>query len=1044
MTEFGPFTVGSIMINKKESQELLGKAALFEDTFSIDWLLELTELKATKILSILDQQTQNGELIEKSSGLFSFSDDKQRRQYFDRFDSQQKEQLHKRAIDILTKEPLKEDDKTLFLARHRLQITNDIDGCYWLVRAGDMFAEQVKFSEAVECYTKAITDLSRNHQQEADRLFIETVNKYMNMFSIRSESEWTMSILENALSRAATIKDQTFLCVLNLHMAINQWQRTNSAKALKHFQKGWSLAQQVEEPRLLKSIQTIGAYFYYLQGRFGDAIRTYEKSVQNVENFPEDTSQLYAVAAIGRSYAAIGQPSQGLGLLDAIRKHCLKIKQHQVAGWAVLQMAYILKGIGRVEDAYQLIAGLKSEAFNPSDIRYQEDLALLQAMLYYWKRDYEKSADHLRNYVQIIKENEALGMPIASYGYVLKLCWEMERGNYPKIEDLKLEQVIEHPIKSEHVFYKGYGYRYKALMARKRGASSKEVLKNLKLSLRWLEESEHRLPIARTRVELARHFMEQGDEENARKEAKEAANTLLSNRELPFPDDLKILIQDLNLKDNLLEEILKLTQEITTIRNTEDIGKHIILTAIQIMGAERGAIFLFKKDTDYSDFVLGAAINLTAEDVGHPNFSQPTKIIKEVAVSGKGVIKTMTRSAGQIKYRPATRSCICVPMIIKNELKGVLYFDNRFLSSVFKDSDLEIFTYFASQAAIAMDNAEAYDEVRRLNYKLNNEKQYYKERQLARLHFDNIVGESPGIKTVFKKVMQVANTDTTVLILGETGVGKELIAGTLMQKSARSEKPYIRVNCSAFSESLIASELFGHEKGSFTGADGQRAGRFELADGGTLFLDEVGDIPMEVQVRLLRVLQTKEFERVGGSTTLRSDFRLITATNQNLPKLVRAGKFREDLFYRLNVFPIQVPPLKKREADIPILADYFLKVFSKKMGKSLTHIPDSEMQKLLAYQWPGNVRELQHIIERGVIMSSKSKFRVPELKTENQNPSINISDLTLAENEKQHILQTLKKTAWKISGPGGAAELLDINYGTLRSRIKKHGIARPR
>jgi len=1034
-----------MMNDKKESQELLGKAALFEDTFSIDWLLELTDLKASKILSILDQQKQAGELNEKSSGLFHFIDDEKRRQLFDRFTSHQKAKLHKQAVDILTQESLEEVDKTLVLARHLLKISNDIEGCSWLVRAGDMFAEQVKYNEAVECYTKAITDLSRNHQKEADRLFIETVNKYMNMFSIRSESEWTTSILENALIRAATIKDQAFLCILNLHMAINQWQRINSTKAIKHFKQGWSLAQEVTEPRLVKSIQSLGAYFYYLQGRFGDAIRTYEKSVQNVENFPEDTSQLYAVAGIGRSYAAIGQPSQGLGLLDAIRKHCLKIKQNQVAGWAVLQMAYILKGVGRIEDAYKLIIDLKGEAFKPSDIRYQEDLALLQALLYYWKGNLEESADHLQNYMQIIKENKALGMPIASYGYVSKLCWEMEKGNYPKIEGLSLEQAVNHPINSGHVFYKGYGYRYKALMLRKRGAPSKEVLKNLKLSLRWLEESEHHLPIARTRVEIARHFLEQGDEEKARKEAKEAANTLLSHRELPFPDDLKVLVQDLNLKDNLLEEILKLTQEITTIRDTKDIEQHIILTAIQIMGAERGAIFLLKKETDESDLVLGAAINLTVEDVNHPSFSISMDIIREVATSGKGVIKTMNRTPGvNDERKQAIRSCICVPMIIKNKLKGVLYFDNRYLSSAFKDSDLEIFTYFASQAAIAMDNAEAYDEVRRLNYKLNNEKQYYKERQLERLHFDNIVGESPGIKNVFKKVMQVADTDTTVLILGETGVGKELIAGTIMQKSSRSDKPYIRVNCSAFSESLIASELFGHEKGAFTGADGQRAGRFELADSGTLFLDEVGDIPMEVQIRLLRVLQTQEFERVGGSTTLRSDFRLIAATNQNLSKLVRSGKFREDLFYRLNVFPIQVPLLKKREADIPMLADYFLKVFSKKLGKSLTHIPDSEMQKLLAYHWPGNVRELQHVIERGVIMSAKSKFRVPELNTEEQSPAFKSSDRTLAENEKQHILQTLKKTSWKISGPGGAAELLDINYGTLRSRIKKHGIKRPR
>jgi len=1031
------------MSEHKMSQELLAKAALFEEEFSIDWLLELTDLKATQILSVLDQRVQSGELIEKRSGLFNFADDNQRCQRFDYFKPKQQEKLHKQAVDLLIKEALEDDTKTYTLAKHLLQISNDIEGCRWLARAGDLFAEQVKYEEAVKCYTKAITDLSRNYEKDADRLFIETVNKYMNMFSIRSESEWTTSILENAIARAETIKDQAFLCILNLHMAVNQWQRTNSVKAKKHFDQGWSLAQEVADPWLAKSIQTLGAYFYYLQGRFGDSIQIYEKSVQNVEKFPEDTSQLYAVAAIGRSYAAIGQPSQGLGLLDAIRKHCLKIKQHQVAGWAVLQMGYILKGIGRVDDAYKLITELRSEAFKPSDIRYQEDLALLQALLYYRKGDNKASADHLKNYMQIIKENEALGMPIASYGYVSKLCWEMEKGTYPRIKGLTLEQAVNHPINSGHVFYKGYGYRYKAMMLRKSGAPSEEILKNLKLSLRWLEESGHRLPIARTQVELSRQYLAQGNETNAREAAQAAAKEILSHRELPFPDDLKFLVPNLSVQDNLLEQILKLTQEMITIRDTKDIEKHIILTAIHIMGAERGAIFLSKKGVSPSDVILWAAINLTEADVEQQTFSISMDIIKEVAISGTGVIRTMTpKPTIQDTNLQAIRSCICVPMIIKNEILGVLYFDNRYLSTAFKDTDLKIFTYFASQAAIAMDNAEAYDEVRRLNAKLTNEKQYYKERQLEQMRFDSIVGESPGIKNMLNKVMQVADTDTTVLILGETGVGKELIAGTIMQKSTRSDKPYIRVNCSAFSDSLIASELFGHEKGAFTGANEQRAGRFELADGGTLFLDEVGDIPMGVQVQLLRVLQTQEFERVGGTKTLHSDFRLVAATNQDLSKLVRTGKFRRDLFYRLNVFPIQVPSLRKRAVDIPLLAEYFLKIFTKKLGKSFKKIPNSEMQKLICYDWPGNVRELEHVIERGVIMSAPSQFRVPELNTEQQNPTARISELTLAENEKQHILQTLKRTNWKISGPGGAAELLDINYGTLRSRMKKHGVSR--
>ena len=281
-----------------------------------------------------------------------------------------------------------------------------------------------------------------------------------------------------------------------------------------------------------------------------------------------------------------------------------------------------------------------------------------------------------------------------------------------------------------------------------------------------------------------------------------------------------------------------------------------------------------------------------------------------------------------------------------------------------------------------------------------------------------------------------------MLIQGETGVGKELVAGLILDNSPRRDKPYIRVNCSAFPETLIASELFGHEKGAFTGADERRVGRFELADGGTIFLDEIGDVPMEVQVRLLRVLQNQEFERVGGSKTLRSDFRLIAATNQDLPKLVKLGKFRKDLYFRLNVFPIFVPPLRDRKEDIPLLSHYFLNNFAKKTGKPFSKIEDGEMAKLVQYDWPGNVRELENVIERGVVLSTPSRFNVPDLNQGYQGGTSRNTAVTLEDMERQHIHWALDQTNWKIRGAGGAAEMLDIHYSTLRSRMKKLGIQR--
>jgi len=421
------------------------------------------------------------------------------------------------------------------------------------------------------------------------------------------------------------------------------------------------------------------------------------------------------------------------------------------------------------------------------------------------------------------------------------------------------------------------------------------------------------------------------------------------------------------------------------------------------------------------------------------------KMIQEAAEQGKGRVMGINSEEDPGTYSvDVVRSRICVPMILRDKTVGVLYHDNRLLSSAFKESDLELLSYFAALAAFALDNARAYEEIRRLNTKLSEENLYYKEEHLQNLHFEDIVGESAGIKKVLSQVDQVCGTDATVMIRGETGVGKEQVARAVHRHSPRRDKPFIRIHCSALPETLIASELFGHEKGAFTGASHRRIGRFELADGGTLFLDEIGDISLDIQVRLLRVLQTKEFERVGGSETLRSDFRLVVATNRDLEEAVRREKFRADLYYRLAVFPIYVPALRDRREDIPLLAHYFLNIYSNKMGKKFSRIPSSQMEKMLNYHWPGNVRELENVIERGAILSSGQLFRVPPLGEEHHELPVEQGGATLKENERRHILWALDRTGWKVRGKGGAAELLGIPASTLAFRMKKVGIQRPK
>jgi len=336
------------------------------------------------------------------------------------------------------------------------------------------------------------------------------------------------------------------------------------------------------------------------------------------------------------------------------------------------------------------------------------------------------------------------------------------------------------------------------------------------------------------------------------------------------------------------------------------------------------------------------------------------------------------------------------------------------------------------------------NEIGNLKRQLEIENIYLREDLNIERGFKKIVGSSRELKSVLFAANQVAPTDTTVLILGETGTGKGMIANAIHQMSARKERPFITVNCSALPYNLIESELFGREKGAFTGAYVRQAGRFEVADGGTVFLDEIGEMPIEIQSKLLRVLQEGEFERLGSARTVDVDVRVIAATNRDLQQEVRAGRFREDLYYRLNVFPLELPPLRNRRDDIPVLVRHFTKKYADKMDKRIDRIPQATIDAFKNYDWPGNVRELEHVIERGVVVSVGNIFKLPCQLISPVNDHPNGEPLKdLATVERDYILKVLEKVAWKIEGPAGAASILNLPPSTLRSRIKKLEIHRP-
>ncbi|MEM9846416.1 MAG: sigma 54-interacting transcriptional regulator [Bacteroidota bacterium] len=336
---------------------------------------------------------------------------------------------------------------------------------------------------------------------------------------------------------------------------------------------------------------------------------------------------------------------------------------------------------------------------------------------------------------------------------------------------------------------------------------------------------------------------------------------------------------------------------------------------------------------------------------------------------------------------------------------------------------------------------DALEELKKLKDLLEAENEYLQEDIRIQHSFDEIITISPRYQNILRQVEEVANTNATVLILGETGTGKELLARAIHQLSDRANRVLVRINCAALPSNLIESELFGHERGAFTGADKRKIGRFELADKGTILLDEIGELPLELQAKLLRVLQNGEFSRLGSNNILQADVRVLAATNRDLMQLVRAGKFREDLYYRLNVFPIQNLPLRKRKEDIPVLAKHFMQKYNDKMGKNVTKISQKGINKLMRYNFPGNIRELENIIERSVILSRSHHLNLDHWHFEQQ-PLVELDFLSFEEMQKQYIVEALKRCEWRVSGKGSAAELLQMNAKTLDSKMRKFGIRR--
>ncbi|MGD1074134.1 MAG: sigma 54-interacting transcriptional regulator [Bryobacteraceae bacterium] len=500
-----------------------------------------------------------------------------------------------------------------------------------------------------------------------------------------------------------------------------------------------------------------------------------------------------------------------------------------------------------------------------------------------------------------------------------------------------------------------------------------------------------------------------------------------------------------------LELLLALTNRIVSNLDLRVVLREISASIRRVMQCEGVSVVLPDRET--------SSLRIFALDIdgSHDHIREGVELpaakrdsLLEVLQNGRPAVLDMSGDTDPSHH--GLKSLCYLPLVSRERVLGILTLASN-AAGAFPPEDLEFLRQLANQVAIAVENALAYGQITELKEKLAEEKLYLEDEIRSELNFEEIVGKSEALRQVLKQVESVAPTDSTVLIYGETGTGKELVARALHNLGARRSSAFVKLNCAAIPTGLLESELFGHEKGAFTGAIAQRVGRFELANHGTVFLDEVGEIPLELQPKLLRVLQEREFERLGSSRTLRTDARLIAATNRDLAAMVDENRFRPDLYYRLNVFPIRVPSLRERPVDIPLLVRHFVQQFSRRLSRHIDTIPSEVMEALVRYHWPGNIRELQNVLERAVILSTGSVLRVAtdDLRIANhgraevREPASGTGmQSVLDDTERQQILAALERSNWVVAGPNGAAARLGMKRSTLQSHMRRVGISTSR
>ena len=888
-----------------------------------------------------------------------------------------------------------------------------------------------------------------HYRQSADRLFRSVpdgdsqamfVSSVLNLSSLSFALGKRIGDLPDYLHKAHAVVQQLgdarSHAMLNLHLGSLYYFSDRRPQAMVALSTGLTEIEELGDEDILDQSAAFVGLFYFMQGRFREALEHLERADRIFKSRSQGQIRNPITPILhGYCLAYLGEFHHAIGCLDFHWRSARERSDHTLAVTLRVILGTVLMLVKREKEGHLHIDEAVREA---SDIQNAFALYLAAgpvAMRYMAAGEIEAAYNTL---LKTFKEGASAGL-VRQYAspWILEMLYEFEQRGFDMPPQLAFDEALKRAATENNIHLHGVALRLRAGKRAKAGDPSHAVLADLENSRNYLENSGDVIQLAKTCIELARLALSQKHRENARQHAKAAWTAMGGYSEDFFPDDIRFLLNHSDVPGRVpetpresFERYIELTESMFPVNNQDEILSKALAATNRFFGAERGGLFWFTGGQITHKPELRASCNLCANHVKADDFKNHMQMV----ITAFSTKRPLLRRGRDV--HPA-KSLLCLPVQVYGKTRGVIYHDNSYLEDCFDFLDEETIEKVVVHINRQVARMYEFLRLKEAHSDLISEKSL----QDTGSESNGLIYKSRPMRDLTALADKAAAVASNILLLGETGVGKELIARRIHDKSPRRKNAFIVVDATAIPEGLVESELFGHEKGAFTGADRQKKGRLELADKGTLFIDEIGELPFVIQGKLLRAIQERSFFRVGGARIQSSDFRLIVATNRDLATEVINGRFREDLYYRLNVVPLHIPPLRDRKDDVMLLANHFLSRFARKFGRrGLTLDPASEAA-FRQYNWPGNIRELENVMERAVLLASGDQLKIDLPVGNPGKPKHPFSEKpTLAELEKKYIKHIMESTGGRIGGPGGASEILGLKRPTLYARMKKLGL----